>query len=171
MIQLYIGEGKGKTTASVGQAIRTLGWGRNVLFSQFLKSMDTGEKFTFSKLDGITLIRPEMRNKGFIWNMNEQQLNETREDIQKGFEKICNTIITGDFQLVVLDEVLDVVECGLLPEESLMKLLDSAAQTEFVLTGRRASDKLKEKADYITNMTKVKHPYEKGIPARKGIEF
>jgi cob(I)alamin adenosyltransferase len=171
MIQLYIGEGKGKTTAAVGQAIRALGWGGKVLFSQFLKSIDTGEEFTFAKLDGLKWMRPEMRNKCFIWHMNEQQLNETGEDIQKGFTKISHTILEGNFKLAVLDEILDTIECGFLTEESLFSLLDNAPWTEFVLTGRRASERLKEKADYITIMTKVKHPFDKGLQARKGIEF
>lgn len=171
MIHLYIGEGKGKTTAAVGQATRALGWGERVLFSQFLKSIDTGEEFAFAKIGGLQWIRPQMRNKGFIWHMNEKQLKETGEDIQKGFEIISHTILEENLRLVVLDEILDAIECGFLSEDCLFSLFNKAPCTEFILTGRRASDRLMEKADYITRMTKVKHPFDKGLQARKGIEF
>jgi cob(I)alamin adenosyltransferase len=136
-----------------------------------LKSGVTGEKKILESLDGLTFFRPEMRHKGFIWSMDQKELSETKEDILNGFSKISRIIENGDFSLAVLDEVLDIVDCGFLSEDSLIKLLDKVPNTEFILTGRKASDLLKEKSDYISHISKVKHPFDLGIQSRKGIEY
>lgn len=171
MLHIYIGDGKGKTTAAVGLAIRNAGCDGKVLFAQFLKSIDTGEMNILNQLSRITFQRPDMRNKGFIWNMNPQQIIETKDDVFKGFQEISNMIINGVFSLVVLDEVLDIIDIGFLEETKLIDLLDRFTATEFVLTGRKASQALKQRADYITFMKKIKHPFDKGLNARKGIEY
>jgi cob(I)alamin adenosyltransferase len=171
MIHIYIGDGKGKTTAAVGLAIRSLGAGGNVLFAQFLKSMETGEVNILKGLDGLVLIRPNMRHKKFIWHMSRTELEETKADILKGFKDICEIIEKNGFSLVVLDEVLDIILCGFLEEPVLISLLKSRPETEFVLTGRDASEKLRSIAGYVTLMQKEKHPYDQGIKARKGIEY
>ena len=170
MIHLYIGNGKGKTTAALGLAVRAAGWGKKVFFSQFLKSTKTGEGIFLSKLDGIVFYRPYMRNQGFIWNMDAKAIEETKEDLFKGLNKIKKLIKNEEYSVIVLDEILDVIECGFLSEESVFEIINSK-DAEFILTGRNASDKLKDKADYITNMVKEKHPYDIGIHARKGIEY
>ena len=171
MIHIYIGDGKGKTTAAVGQAIRNLGSGGKVLFAQFLKSMETGEVNILKSLDGLMLIRPHMRHRKFIWHMSRTELDETKTDILKGFNDICGIINKDGFSLVVLDEVLDIISCGFLEEPVLISLLESRPETEFVLTGREASEKLRSMAGYITLMKKEKHPFDRGIKARKGIEY
>jgi len=170
MIHLYTGNGKGKTTAALGLAIRAFGWGKKVLFSQFLKSAETGESIFLSGQEGIDFFRPHMRNRGFIWNMDSRAVEETKEDILNGLNEIKKLIHAGNYSVIVLDEVLDAIECGFLPEEAVLEIINSK-DAEYILTGRQASDKLKEKADYITNMVKEKHPYDRGIKARKGIEF
>jgi len=171
MVHIYIGDGKGKTTAATGLAVRNIGSGGKVLFAQFLKSMDTGELNVLKGMDGLVLARPSMRHKKFLWDMDSLQLEETREDIRKGFSYIYEVIINGDFSLVVLDEVLDVISCGFLADNDLIRLIDSCPGTEFALTGRDASERLKQAADYITVMKKVKHPFDRGTRARKGIEY
>lgn len=172
MIQLYIGDGKGKTTAAIGQAIRTLGWDKKVLFVQFLKASGTGEKRILENMKGCTFIRPDMRHNGFIWNMNEKEFNETKEDIKKGFSEICHLIMNENFSLVVMDEVLDIIDCAFISEEQLIELIvELQPGTEFVLTGRRASERLKDISDYISNITKEKHPFDNGIQSRKGVEY
>ncbi len=171
MIHIYVGDGKGKTTAAIGLAIRNIGYDGKVLFAQFLKNMRTGEIGVLSKINGLLLKRPAMRHKGFIWNMNQTELDETKEDIEKGFIEICEIIDKGSFSLVVLDEVLDIIDCGFLNDADILSLLEHHPETEFILTGRKASKDLKKIADYITVMNKEKHPYDRGIKARKGIEY
>lgn len=171
MVHIYIGDGKGKTTAAIGLAVRNIGSGGKVLFAQFLKNMFTGELNILKDMDGLVLKRPVMRHKTFIWNMSPSQLEETGEDIINGFRDICEAAVSGDYTLIVLDEILDTVSCGFLAETNLIRLIESCPRTEFVLTGREASEKLKDIADYITVMRKEKHPFDKGTGARKGIEY
>lgn len=171
MIHIYIGDGKGKTTAAIGLAIRNIGSGGKVLFAQFLKNLETGESNILKSLDGLVLKRPCMRHKKFIWHMSRFELEETKEDILRGFNDISEIINKGDFSLAVLDEVLDIISCDFLEEQVLISLLESHPGTEFVLTGRDASEKIKTFADYITVMKKEKHPFDRGIKARKGIEY
>ncbi len=170
MVHLYLGDGKGKTTAAIGLAIRNLGWNKKVLLAQFLKSSATGEYSFLCQQKGIVFIRPFMHHKGFLWNMDDKAIEVTRQDIQIGFQDICWQILADEFSLVILDEILDVIESGFISEDSVIELIDSYS-SEFVLTGRRASERLKEKADYITVMVKEKHPFDNGIAARKGIEY
>ncbi|HHU91151.1 MAG TPA: cob(I)yrinic acid a,c-diamide adenosyltransferase [Clostridiaceae bacterium] len=171
MIHIYTGDGKGKTTAAIGLAIRNMGCNGMIFFAQFLKSSDTGEINVFSKLDGITFFRPYLRHKGFIFNLNNKQLNEIKEDIEKGFREIKDIIFNNKFSLIVLDEILDVIELGFLTDENIIDLFDKFPATEFVITGRKATKAMKDRADYITVMKKEKHPFDKGINARKGIEY
>jgi len=171
MIHIYIGDGKGKTTAAVGLAIRNLGCNGMIFFAQFLKSRETGEMKVLSKLDGITFFRPFMRYKGFIFNIDDNKFKEIKEDIEEGFEEIKNIIFNDKFTLIVLDEILDVIELGFLREEDVIDVFDKLPETEFVITGRKATQAMKERADYITVMKKEKHPFDKGISARKGIEY
>ncbi|MCX7773570.1 MAG: cob(I)yrinic acid a,c-diamide adenosyltransferase [Clostridia bacterium] len=172
LIQVYIGDGKGKTTAAVGQSIRALGWRYKVMFSQFLKNSETGERHILSSLENLDFVRPPMRNMGFIWDLDGEALAETREDLNRGFEDIMKRIFENGYDLVVLDELLDVIDCGFIEEERLFSLLNEKPdKTEIILTGRKASDSLKAKADYISVITGEKHPYERGIKARKGIEY
>ncbi len=171
MIHIYIGDGKGKTTAAIGLAIRNLGCKGTILFAQFLKNSESGEINILTQLKGITFYRPIMRHKGFIFNLDDNQLKEIKEDIGKGFGKIKDIMSENKFSLVVLDEILDVIELGFLSEEDVIAVFDKFPATEFVITGRKAAQAIKEKADYITVMNKEKHPYDKGINAREGIEY
>jgi len=171
MIHIYIGDGKGKTTAAIGLAIRNLGRDGKILFAQFLKNSDTGEINILTRLNAITFFRPLMRHKGFIFNLNDNQLNEIKEDIEKGFREIKDIIFDNKFSLIVLDEILDVLEFGFLSEEDIISVFDKFPEAEFVITGRKATQAIKERADYITIMNKEKHPFDRGITARKGIEY
>ncbi len=171
MIHIYLGDGKGKTTAAIGLAIRNLGCDGRILFVQFLKNSDTGELNILTKLNGITFNRPFMRHKGFVFNLKASQLREIKEDIEKGFRDIIAIITDNQFTMVVLDEVLDAIDMGFLSQEDLINVFDKFSDIEFVITGRRTTQAIKEKADYITVMKKEKHPFDKGINARKGIEY
>jgi len=170
-LHLHIGEGKGKTTAAVGMVIRAAGWNWSVLFCQFLKSSQSGELRALGMLkDRVTLFRPAMRHKAFIWEQNPQQREETRADLEQGWNQIVKMVDNQNFDMIVLDEILDVLHLGLIPEGQVCNLVRQVP-AEWVLTGRTASRSLLEQADYITRMDPVKHPFQKGIKARQGIEF
>jgi len=171
MIHIYTGDGKGKTTAAIGLAIRNMGCDGMIFFAQFLKSSETGEMNVLSKLKGVTFFRPYMRHKGFIFNINDKKYKEIKEDIEKGFREIKNIISNNRFSLIVFDEILDVIELGFLSEDEVIAVFDEYPSTEFVITGRKATQAMRERADYITVMKKEKHPFDKGINARKGIEY
>lgn len=173
MLHLYMGNGKGKTTAAAGLAVRALGHGFRVLFAQFLKNTETGEKKILESFhDRLLFFRPAQRHTAFLWNMTDEQLAQTRDDIRLGWESLKQQIQTGSWDLVVLDEILDCIQCDLLTEDDVRKAIaDRPEKVEIVCTGRNASQAFCDLADYISVMEAVKHPYMKGMPARRGIEF
>lgn len=174
MIHLYIGDGKGKTTAATGLAIRALGRNLNVLYAQFLKTSDTGEKFILEKYfpDKLVFFRPVQRHGKFLWNMTEKEISETKEDILNGWRTITAEIHSGRHDIVILDEILDCIKCGLLDsDEVLNDIKKRPAHVEIVCTGRDAPECFFEAAGYVTRMGSLKHPYDRGIKARCGIEY
>jgi len=173
LIHLYIGDGKGKTTAAVGLAVRALGTGLKILFVQFLKNTITGEKNIMEKFtEKLCFYRPKQRHSLFLWKMTEKQLTETKEDILAGWRYVREEILSGKWDVVVLDEVLDAIGNGLLLEEDILDtLIKKPGKTEIICTGRDAPDSLRNLADYISLVEKVKHPYDKGVCARNGIEY
>jgi len=170
-LHLYIGDGKGKTTSAVGMAIRAAGWNWPVLFCQFLKPAESGEQKVLSRLsDSITLFRPSMRHKGFFRDQTPQQREETREDLLEGWSHVEKLAGDGSFRMIVLDEILDVLSLGIIPESRVLDLVRKCP-CEWILTGRTAPETLMDMADYITRMEPVRHPFRKGIRARRGIEY
>ena len=174
LIHIYCGTGKGKTTAAVGLACRAAGRGKKVIFCQFMKGSVTGEIAALEKL-GVGIIRaPE--SHGFLYKMNEKQKTAFGALQQKLYLEIFGFMDNpSDEQapsLIVLDEVLDALSAGLITEEDIRKLLSAKpADTELVLTGRAAPVWLEEQAGYITEMKKIKHPWDEGIAAREGVEY
>jgi len=173
MLHLYIGDGKGKTTAAVGLSIRALGRDMKVLFAQFLKNSETGEKLILEQFpEKLCFFRPVQRHKGFLWDMTPKQLDETAEDIRSGWGFLKEEIMSGKWDMVVLDEVLDCVSCCLITEDEILEtIIKRPPGVEIVCTGRNASGKFRDKADYISLIEAVKHPYEKGFAGRRGIEY
>ena len=175
MIHLYTGNGKGKTTAAIGLCIRAVGWDRQVCFAQFMKGNDTGELHLLKSLPGVTILRSE-KNFGFYSSMSESDKEELIEIHNRILDRILELVESGNCQLIIMDEITYPVHWGLLDMEKLKRLLSFGKQgadkeTELVLTGRNAQDFLNDMADYVTEMECVRHPYEKGTGARKGIEF
>ncbi|OIP60721.1 MAG: hypothetical protein AUK29_11060 [Nitrospirae bacterium CG2_30_53_67] len=173
MIHVYTGDGKGKTTAAFGLAARCVGHGRRVLFVQFLKGggAESGE-ITAGKrqLLGMEVMRFKEVHPLFDPAVDPKILAET---VRKDFAKAERLILQGDFDLVILDEINNCTAQGLLPVDALLTLMESKPQNiEMVLTGRGADSRVLEKADYVTEMKKIKHPAEtSGLPAREGIEY
>lgn len=168
-LHIYCGDGKGKTTASIGLAIRALGSGYSIVFTQFLKGSDTGELEVLRNMSNVKIVRSNAPMK-FTYLMDEWELQECKKLNDSIFmEAISNDL--NSKTLLVLDEILGAIECNLLKEKLLMDFLQSNPCCEVVLTGRKSSDKLLKLADYVTEMKKVKHPYDKEVGARKGIEY
>ena len=164
MIQIYVGDGKGKTTASVGLSVRAAGHGFKVLFMQFLKDDSSGEVSVLRSIPGIEAIHCPV-NYGFTFQMTEDQKKET----SKEYSKMLDKALKSEAFLIVLDEAIHALNAELLDREQLKRLLDK--NCEIILTGRDAPEWLINRADYVSNIQKVKHPYDKGVQAREGIEF
>jgi len=170
LVQVYTGNSKGKTTAAFGLAIRAVGGGFKVFIIQFMKgSGDYGE------LTAIKHLAPEcqVENYGAAGWVHKDGPNEEHiVEARKALARATELVLSGQWDIVILDEVINAVWFGLIQEEELLDLLDrKPAHVEIVLTGRNASERLKERADLVTEMIQIKHPFERGIPARKGIEF
>lgn len=167
LIHIYTGDGKGKTTAAVGLAVRANGAGRKVLLVQFLKGMDTSELEPLHKLS-ITIWRSE--EKKFIHHMTRDELQACKQTQESIFQKVVEQI--QDYDMVILDELLGAISTDMISESEVVRLMQEKPQaTELILTGRDAPDELVELADYVSDIRCVKHPYDQGVAARKGIEF
>ncbi len=170
MIQCYFGNGKGKTTASVGAAIRYLGCKKRVLYVSFLKDGTSSELAILRNLSGLDLLIPSVS-----YRLYDNQNPEKTEELSRAYTDFFNEKINGistSYDMIVLDEILDVVSFGYLSEEILMDSLKRWNKTaEVVLTGHSLSPDIAEICDYISEVSSKKHPYEKGIHSRKGIEY
>lgn len=168
-VHLYCGDGKGKTTAAVGLTVRASGAGKRVIFSQFFKDGSSSEVRRLRELPGIQTMHTQTV-KGFYWNMTPEQRRQASEDYTALFREVISAAQQAD--LLILDEIVSACNREMVPEALVLEFLRSKPQElEVVLTGRNPSEKLMELADYITEMRKVRHPFDQGIPARKGIEF
>ena len=170
-LHIYMGEGKGKTTAAVGMAVRFAGHGGKVAFVQFMKDSSSGELSIFEDIDSISLM-PNPGFYGFTWEISEQGKAEVKVVYEQYMDSLLFRILQGDFGMLVMDEIITAVEKGFIDEQILMDFLDQLPdEMEVVLTGRYPSDALMERADYITEMKKIRHPYDNGLAARQGIEY
>lgn len=170
-VHIYCGDGKGKTSAALGLSVRAAGRGKKVLIVRFLKNEDSGEVTALRKIPGIT-VEPCDREFGFVFRMNEEQKTEAARYYQARFENACRKAAEENYDVLVLDEILAACSYGMVREKDVAGFLDGRSEDlEIVLTGRNPSDSLAERADYLSEIRMKKHPFEKGIPARKGIEY
>lgn len=168
-IHVYYGTGKGKTTAALGLALRASGAGKRVVLLQFMKGRQTGELAQLEELAGITVLRGPVPKK-FSFNMNDEEKTATREIHDGLLRQALDGYEACD--LLVLDEGLDAYQLGLLDEALFRRVIEQKPHcAELVITGHKPEEWVFERADYITEMVKHKHPYDDGMPARKGIEF
>lgn len=170
LIHIYCGDGKGKTTAAVGLAVRCAGRGDKVLLVQFLKSRDSGELYSLAKLPDIEVMRGK-ESKKFTFQMNEEEKHALLIEHNKMFEQVLAKIKNGGYSLLILDEVIGALNAKVFEMPKLIEFLRHKPENlEVVLTGRNPAPELVEIADYVSEMRKVKHPMDKGIMAREGIE-
>ncbi len=169
LLHIYCGNGKGKTTAAIGLAVRAAGQGYQVFFCQFMKGNPTGELNILKEIPHIQILRPE-KNYPFFHKMTDADKRMIAEEHNRILDYIEEHISSEEPVLVVLDEITYTIEYGLIDEEKLYKLLEKR-NAEYVITGRRPTEKLQNIADYITEMKEIMHPYRRGIEARKGIEY
>ena len=170
LIHIYCGDGKGKTTAAVGLAVRCAGRGNKVLLVQFLKSRDSGELYSLAKLPDIEVMRGK-ESKKFTFQMNEEEKHALLIEHNKMFEQVLAKIKNGGYSLLILDEVIGALNAIVFEMPNLIEFLRHKPENlEVVLTGRNPAPELVEIADYVSEMRKVKHPMDKGIMAREGIE-
>jgi len=169
-IQVYTGNGKGKTTAALGLALRAVGHGMKVLIIQFMKGKaGYGEMESAKRLSPFLTIVKAGR-EAFV-----SKANPDPDDLklaQEGLALAKKSIENKEFDIVILDEINMAVDFGLVPVSDVLRLIDSKPDSmELVLTGRNARPEILEKADLVTEMVERKHYYSKGVPARRGIEI
>ena len=169
VLHIYCGEGKGKTTAAVGLSVRAAGQGLRVVFAQFLKSGGSGERRVLSRLPEVTLLEvPEQM--AFVWAMDAAERAAVAGRQREMFNRAAALAEGAD--LLVLDELCGALETGMVELAPVLSLLDRAGERlEVVITGRTAPPELMQRADYVTRMCAEKHPFDRGIPARRGIEW
>ncbi len=171
MIHCYCGDGKGKTTAAMGLALRYCGSGGRVLIVQFLKGSESCEIYPLQKLDNIQVLRLS-RDMGFTFSMDKDTLAACRAEHDEMLAQACKFAFSGSPGMLILDEVTYPYNMGLLDRTSLEKLITSIPpDVELVLTGRDPAPLFLDNADYISQINNLKHPFDKSIPPRRGVEF
>ena len=194
LVHVITGDGKGKTTSSIGLALRAIGQGFNVYMIQFMKSGDTGELFAVKKylpnmtivqfgkdaldekqlkmfeFDGKGEIKPVGPKGGKYYHFPPD--HEEREAARMALEHSFTVVNSGKYDLVILDEANVILQKKLVSIEDVIKLINEKPEmVEIVFTGRGAPQLLKDKADYVNEVKRIKHPYDRGILARRGIEY
>ena len=169
LIHIYCGDGKGKTTAAVGLTVRAAGAGKRVVFAQFFKDGTSSELAVLRQLDRVQIMHAPRLGKRFA-RMTPKEREQAKEACGLFWPQVLRA--AEEAELLVLDEVLSACRRDLLSYEALLRFLEEKGEElEVVLTGREPSEPLLERADYVTRMEKIKHPFDRGIPAREGIEW
>ncbi len=175
LIQIYTGDGKGKTTAAFGLALRAAGQGNKVLIYQFLKppSLDIGERFALQ----LGAVRIRVESLDVEWDMSKsfedpQQVAKMQAAISDVLKRIAETAEKRFYDVLILDEIVFCLSKGLAKLEDIKDIIDRRERlVEIVMTGRGASEELMAMADLVTEMKNIKHPFDRGIKGRCGIEF
>jgi cob(I)alamin adenosyltransferase len=167
-IHIYTGDGKGKTTAAIGLAVRAAGSGIPSIIIQFMKGQHSGERESLQKLNDLIKIENFGSEKFITSDVN---LVEHKKIAENGFSKVMDIIASGFSGVLVLDEIINAVNFKLIEESELIKLMETKPDNiELVLTGRDVNENIISKADLVTEMKCIKHYYNEGIKARTGIE-
>ena len=171
LIHIYCGDGKGKTSAATGLAVRAAGCGKQVLFARFLKNEESGELEILDRIPEIHVIHLE-RSFGFYRTLTEEEQAEVRQMYEALWQDIVRRAETDMYDVLVMDEFMAAYNYGLIGHDAAFAFLrEKPERLEVVLTGRDPDGDLVELADYVSEIRKVKHPFDRGIRARRGIEY
>lgn len=169
MIHLYIGDGKGKTTAAMGLCLRMAGRDKPVLIAQFMKGSGSGERTVLAHIPQVTLLEvPEQ--VPFSFALTQEEFVQEQCRYRRMLSEISETLGQNRTALLILDEVCDAINAGLVDLQDVLHILQTTS-CEIVLTGRNPAPQLLQQAHYITNFQKERHPFDQGSPARLGVEF
>lgn len=172
LVHIYTGDGKGKSTAALGQTLRSLGQGLRVYIVQFLKRSDSfsGEMESLAKFGhSVKLVRYHQVHPLFDPDVDVDQL---RASVSEALDEAQKAMLSGNYDIIVLDEINNVVAGGFAEVKDIIEFISSKPEkVELILTGRNAAEEIIDMADYVTEMRCIKHPFQKGVPARRGIEF
>jgi len=172
LTHIYYGNGKGKTTAALGLALRAAGCGKNVIIIQFLKDWKCGELNSLEHIANITVLGRKDIGGGFIKDMDEKAKSVLKGEYDEILKSALKLQEEGRCDLLILDEALDAYQLGVIGSELFEDILANKPEAlELVITGHMADEKLLTHANYVTQMIKHKHPYDEGIQARRSIEF
>ena len=169
---VYTGKGKGKTTAALGLALRATGYDKKICMIQFIKG-----SWHYGEMDSTKKLEPEFEmvaiGKGFVGIIDDKSPKEDHEKVAKEAIRISNEKIqSGKYDIVILDEINYAVNLNLITVDDVLKLIKSKPENiDLVLTGNYAKEEVMEIADLVTEMKEIKHPFQKGIKAKKGIDF
>jgi len=167
LLHVITGDGKGKSTASIGLSVRASGAGYKVLFIQFFKMYS-------SELDQMKKLGIEIKQFQHLGTVFKRYKQEEFDELKEKFKEFWDEVIKDftKYDLIVLDEIVYVITEGLFPEKKFLEFLEQRSKkTELVLTGRNFPESIIKKADYVSEVRRIKHPYDQGVEARKGVEF
>lgn len=171
-VQVYTGNGKGKTTAAVGLGVRAAGDGYNVFMVQFLKSGSTGELESIKKLSPNFKIFRFEKKRGFFWTLNDEEKAELKLEIQEAYRFCLDTLKNNECDILIMDEIMGALSNELISKKQILQLIAAKPYNmELILTGRNVPEDIVDKADLVTEMREIKHYFSKGVPAREGIEY
>ncbi len=171
LVHIYCGDGKGKTSAAIGLAVRAAGRNLRVLLVRFLKNDDSGEVSALKEIPGIDVV-PCDRSFGFTFRMTPMEREKASAYFQERFHSACRVAAEEDYDVLILDEIMAACSSGMVSEEAVAAFLRTRPERlEVVLTGRTPSGKLLELADYVSEIQAVRHPFSEGVKARRGIEY
>ena len=171
LIHIYCGNGKGKTTCGMGLCVRAAGFGFRVLIYQFMKNNSTSERTAMAHIENITFL-PGLEQEKFSFQMTISEKLERKTYYEKQFRKITAKAAEENYDLLFFDELIYTIRAGLFDEQILLDYLknEKPAHLEVILTGQQPSEELVALADYVSEIRKIKHPFDQGLPARPGIE-
>ena len=172
LTHVYFGDGKGKTTAALGLVLRAAGCGLLVVIVQFLKDWKCGELESLSLLPNVTVLRGKASGGVFVHEMSDEQKAETKAIHDRNLGDALDRQKRGQCDMLILDEAIDALKLGVLDSVLFEGLINNKPDMlELVITGHKPDDWILERADYVTEMVKHKHPYDIGVTARRGVEF
>lgn len=173
LVQIYCGNGKGKTTSAIGLGIRAIGSQLKVIMIQFLKNDDTGECATLKKLEPQFKVFHFEKKRGFTWTLTDEEKAELKNEVATALKFAKKVMDTGECDVLILDEIFGAIAGGFTTKEEICELIDNKSDNvELILTGRDVPEEIANRANYISRIDPVKHPMtDQGITARKGIEY